>query len=100
VTDPPGHVHTEQPVEKRVCASLLPRPCIRLTRVVQAGRGKYRADAAPADAGAAAAAAAAAADAADAAAAECYVPVDCCTFDRVLLYLEVGHGGLVKMTWS
>ena len=40
------------------------RPCIALTRVAMAGNGKY--------------------DEAN----TCAVPMDCCTFDRVLLYLE------------
>ncbi|KAJ1455232.1 hypothetical protein M885DRAFT_520524 [Pelagophyceae sp. CCMP2097] len=42
------------------------RPCIALTAVAQAGRGKYACDLS----------------------AELRVPMDCCTFDRVLLYLQ------------
>ncbi|KAJ8611166.1 hypothetical protein CTAYLR_003542 [Chrysophaeum taylorii] len=40
------------------------RPCVSLTRVAQAGKGKYDETT------------------------SCSVPLDCCTFDRVLLYLE------------
>lgn len=51
----------EFPVKRRLL-----RPCISLTSVVQAGRGVYKEEGA----------------------ASCEVPVDACTFDRVLLYLE------------
>ena len=43
------------------------RPCLALTRLAQAGRGKYKDDEAAEDVA---------------------VPLDCCTFDRVLLYLQ------------
>eukprot|EP00635_Sarcinochrysidales_sp_CCMP3193_P000895 CAMPEP_0118911176 /NCGR_PEP_ID=MMETSP1166-20130328/12981_1 /TAXON_ID=1104430 /ORGANISM="Chrysoreinhardia sp, Strain CCMP3193" /LENGTH=520 /DNA_ID=CAMNT_0006850653 /DNA_START=28 /DNA_END=1590 /DNA_ORIENTATION=+ len=45
------------------------RPCVALTSIAQAGRGKY-------DAGE------------ESSLRRCSVPMDCCTFDRVLLYLE------------
>ena len=45
------------------------RPCLALTKAAQAGRGKY------------------------ASAEEIRVPLDCCTFDRVLLYLQHARRG-------
>jgi cytochrome b involved in lipid metabolism len=45
------------------------RPCLALTKAAQAGRGKY------------------------ASAEEIRVPLDCCTFDRVLLYLQHAKRG-------
>lgn len=44
------------------------RPCLALTNIVQSGMGKYRDDACQAT--------------------EMRITVDCCTFDRVLLYLK------------
>ena len=75
---PPGvvDVYTSDgewfPVKRRLL-----RPCIKLTSIVQAGRGKYR------EGDAEAAATPVVRDAPP-----CHVAVDCCTFDRVLLYLE------------
>ena len=50
-----------------VCKKRVLQPCIALTRFVAAGFGKYK-DASSAE--------------------EAFVDVDCCCFDRVLLYLE------------
>lgn len=73
------------PVKRRLL-----RPCVALTSLVQAGRGKYRH-----------AAAAAAAKKEDCQAAvqigdafSASVDMDACTFDRVLLYLEHEARGL------
>ncbi len=64
------------PVRKAMLA-----PCIKLTKYVQAGRGKYkdipmlsdeeRSDEAPTNDGCP----------------HCKIPIDCCTFDRVLLFI-------------
>jgi hypothetical protein len=70
-------VHTSDDEEFPVKRRLL-RPCIALTSVVQAGRGKYKttADSDSTNAGG------------DTGANDISVDVDACTFDRVLLYLE------------
>ena len=75
------------PVKRRLL-----RPCVALTSLVQAGRGKYRHASAAASTAAKREDCPAAVQIGDAFSAS--VDMDACTFDRVLLYLEHEARGL------